>query len=283
MSFSHQRLLMVSHWSLSDNKSPQVSRTLLSILADLNNAVVWMVSTRPVISKSSSLCTNPLVNVTRAPITIGIIATFMFHSFFNSLAKVKVLISFFTFFQFYSVVRRDCRVHNSNCSLFLVIIISCGRLAEIWWSICMSKSTHLRVFFFSTSVSWWVSTGVWVTTRLLNTPGLFFLLADLNNVVPLFPLVPLFPSLPVPLPIPWWLYRVYQLLLVSPLVSCSIVVFLVLKPVLGTFIIIIIIIWEFFKPALVYGFPQDSEWRQVSSSLQFYHYYYFLKAVFGWR
>ena len=41
---------MVSHWSLIDNKSSQISRTLLSILADLNNAVVWMVSTDPVIS-----------------------------------------------------------------------------------------------------------------------------------------------------------------------------------------------------------------------------------------
>ena len=35
-----------------DCKSPQVSRTLLSILAFLNNAVVEMVSTRPSTSKS---------------------------------------------------------------------------------------------------------------------------------------------------------------------------------------------------------------------------------------
>ena len=49
ISFSHLRYLMVFHWSLSGNKSPQVSRTLLSILADLNNAVVWMVSTHPLI------------------------------------------------------------------------------------------------------------------------------------------------------------------------------------------------------------------------------------------
>ena len=34
---------MVFHKSLSDSKSPQVSRTLLSILADLNNAVIWIV------------------------------------------------------------------------------------------------------------------------------------------------------------------------------------------------------------------------------------------------
>ena len=49
-SFSHQ--LMVFPWRLSDSKSPQVSRTLLSILAVLNSAVVWMVSTRPPTSKS---------------------------------------------------------------------------------------------------------------------------------------------------------------------------------------------------------------------------------------
>ena len=60
---------MVFHWSLSDSKSPQVSRTLLSILAVLNNAVVWMVSTRPPISKSSSPFSNPLVTVPNTPIT----------------------------------------------------------------------------------------------------------------------------------------------------------------------------------------------------------------------
>ena len=85
---------MVFHWSLSDSKSPQVSRTLLSILAVLNNAVVWMISTRPPTSKFSSPFSNPLVIVPKAPITIGIIVTFMFHSFFNSLARSKYL-SFF--------------------------------------------------------------------------------------------------------------------------------------------------------------------------------------------
>ena len=32
---------MVSNWSLSDSKYPQVSRTLLSILTDLNNVIVF--------------------------------------------------------------------------------------------------------------------------------------------------------------------------------------------------------------------------------------------------
>ena len=64
---------MVFHWRLSDSKSPQVSGTLLSILAVLNNAVVWMVSTWPPTSKSSRPFNNPLATVPKAPITIGII------------------------------------------------------------------------------------------------------------------------------------------------------------------------------------------------------------------
>ena len=45
---------MVFHWNLNDNKSLQVSRTLLSILADFCNTEVWTVSICPLISKSSS-------------------------------------------------------------------------------------------------------------------------------------------------------------------------------------------------------------------------------------
>ena len=71
---------MTFHKSLSDSKSPKVSRTLLSILTDLNNAVVWMLSWRPLISESSSPCTNTLVTAPSAPIKIGITVTFMFHS-----------------------------------------------------------------------------------------------------------------------------------------------------------------------------------------------------------
>ena len=86
---------MVFYWSLSDNKSPQVSGTLLSILAVFNNAVVWVVSIRPPTSKSSSPFNNPSVTMPNAPITIGTIVTFMFHSFFNSLARSRYL-SFFS-------------------------------------------------------------------------------------------------------------------------------------------------------------------------------------------
>ena len=68
---------MVFHWSLSDSKFPQVSRTLLSILAVLNNAVVWTVSTCPPTSKSSSPFNDAFVAVPKAPIIIGIIVTFI--------------------------------------------------------------------------------------------------------------------------------------------------------------------------------------------------------------
>ena len=88
---------MFFHWSLSDSKSPQVSRTLLSIQVVLNNVVVWMVSTRPLISKSSSPFDNTIMTIPKAPITNGIIVTFMFHSFFNSLARSRYFSFSFSF------------------------------------------------------------------------------------------------------------------------------------------------------------------------------------------
>ena len=110
---------MVFHWNLSDSKSPQVSRTRLSILAVLSNAIVWIVSTRPPISKSSRPFNNPLVIVPNAPITIGTIVTFMFHSFFNSLARSRYLSFFSLSFRF------------------------------ILWSAGTAKSTILQVLFLS--------------------------------------------------------------------------------------------------------------------------------------
>ena len=100
---------MVFHWSLCESNSPQVSRTLLSILADLNIAVVWMVSSRPLFSKS-----NPLVAVLSAQITIGITITFQFSS------KVEELNLLFAFFQFFPVVSWNGKFHCSAGSIFSV-------------------------------------------------------------------------------------------------------------------------------------------------------------------
>ena len=129
------------HWSLSDSKSPQVSRTLLSILAVLNNAVVWMVSTRPPTSKSSSPFSNTLVTVPNATNYNWYNCHQHLPQFFQFSSKVEVLILLFTFFQLYSEVCRDRKVDYFASSLFfLLIIIKYGLLAGIRWSVCILKS-----------------------------------------------------------------------------------------------------------------------------------------------
>ena len=116
--YNYYYYLMVFHWSLSGSKSPQVSRTRLRILAVLSNAVIWIVSTHPPTSKSSRPFNNPLVTVPKAPVTIGTIVIFMFHGFFNSLARSRYLFFFSHHFRF------------------------------ILWSAGTAKSTILRILFF---------------------------------------------------------------------------------------------------------------------------------------
>ena len=174
---------MAFNWSLSDSKSLQVSRTLLSILAIFNNAVVWMVCPRPPTSKSSSPFSNPLVTVPNAPITIGIIVTCIFHRFFNSLARSRYLSLFSHSFSFilWQPGQQSQQFlapsPTSRCSsywkgsllvaldngrfLYLYIyiyiyiyiyyegIIRSGLLAEIRWSVCMSKSHRSLCVLFS--------------------------------------------------------------------------------------------------------------------------------------
>ena len=145
---------MVFHWSLSDNKSPQVSRILLSILAVLKNAVVWMVSTRPPNFKSSCPFSNPLVTVPNAPITIGIIVTCMFQSFFSSLARWRYL-SFFS--HSFSFILWPAGIAKSTIIqilflFFLLLIIMSGLLTGIRWSVCMLKSHRSLYVTFSRTI-----------------------------------------------------------------------------------------------------------------------------------
>ena len=70
----------------------QVSRTLLSILCNLNNAVVWMVSTRPLIFNSSSPFKKPLEIVLTTLIQICITVTFIFHTFIIGIVVVFVVV-----------------------------------------------------------------------------------------------------------------------------------------------------------------------------------------------
>ena len=160
---------MVFHWNMSDSKSPQVSRTLLSILAVLNNVVVWIVSTRPPTCKSSSPFNNLLVTVSNAPITIGIIVPCMFNCFFNSLARSTYL-SFFS--HSISFILWSAKSIILLVLFFLLIIIWSGLLVEIWWSVCMSMShKSLCVLFSRTGAGFCIyHLLVWSDLNFLHIP-----------------------------------------------------------------------------------------------------------------
>ena len=90
------------------SKSPKVPRTLFSILADLTDALVCIVSTRPLIPIFAIPRTSSLMTLPSAPVTIGITVIFIFHVFFSILSQCLGIISVFTFPQFYPVVRLNC-------------------------------------------------------------------------------------------------------------------------------------------------------------------------------
>ena len=110
------------------------ARTLLSILADLSNTVVWMVSSCPLIFKSSSPFTKHLGIGSSVPTTIDITFTIMFLRFvFRSRASFRLLSLFSLAFNFplWSIGRA-----KSLCSLFFLLTIAwSGRL-----SVRISKS-----------------------------------------------------------------------------------------------------------------------------------------------
>ena len=97
---------MVSHSRLSDNKTPQVSRTLLSILTDLNKTLFWVVSFRPLIP-------SPLVPV---PI-FGQCTKSTSYYWYNRLFHVCPTV--FVFFFFISLARSRYLSFSSLSSVFL--------------------------------------------------------------------------------------------------------------------------------------------------------------------
>ena len=128
-----------------------MSRTRLKILAVTSNAVIWMVSTRPSSSKSSRSSNNPLVIVPKAPITISTIVTFMFHSFFNSLARSRYLSFFSHSFRciMWSAGTAMSTIFQILFFFFLLIIIRSGLLVGIRLSVCMLKSQRSLCVSFS--------------------------------------------------------------------------------------------------------------------------------------
>ena len=118
-------------------KSPGLS-------VDLNNTVLSILSTRFLISKSSSRCTNPLMTVPSALITIGITVTFMFHSFLSSLARSKYLSLFSLSFSFtlWTAGTSKSPIRQVLFS-FLLTVTRSGHLAENKWSVCVLKSERI--------------------------------------------------------------------------------------------------------------------------------------------
>ena len=99
-----------------------MSPGLFSVFWPISN---MMISTFSLISKTFSPTNNPFGIVPTAAITIGITVTFMFHSFFSSLAMSRYLSLFTPFLKFYSVFCQDGKVDYSAFSLFLPEKVVC--------------------------------------------------------------------------------------------------------------------------------------------------------------
>ena len=130
---------------LSDSKSLQVSRTLLSILADFNSTAVWVVSILPLIFSSFSLLFKNLGTILRTHTTIGITVTLIFHNSFNSLAIPRHL-SIFSLAFIFTLCYWNSKIHQMTSLFvffFLLNNIWSGLLVKIGWSICISMSQRI--------------------------------------------------------------------------------------------------------------------------------------------
>ena len=109
--------------------SSQVSRIFFSILADLNNTVVWIVTSRLPI-------TNSLKIALIAPVTVKITITFMFHSFFSSLTRSKNFSVFPISLVFTLLSARTVKSTNRPQVTFILLTVTwSSRLTRIWWSL----------------------------------------------------------------------------------------------------------------------------------------------------
>ena len=133
-----------------------MSRTLLSNLADLNNAVVWMVSILPPIFNCSNPHSSPLGTVAGAPTTTGITVFLIFHFFFLVLWQ-GLIIYLFTFFYFHSVVRWNGKIHKMTGSVFFFFLFISSRfslLGGIRWTCEFDSACEIWEYFMKLAVTW---------------------------------------------------------------------------------------------------------------------------------
>ena len=96
-----------------------------------------MVSTCPLISKSSSLFTKPLGFVSSTPLTIGITITFIIHCFLSSLARSNYLFLFLLSFIFTLLSARMAKFTIQQVLFFCwqsLSLVICPRLGNLFVS-----------------------------------------------------------------------------------------------------------------------------------------------------
>ena len=99
-SFSHRHQLMELHCRLSDNKTPQISRTLLGILTNLNDVVVWMVVSLLLIS-SPQVAVSIFLSLYRVhQLQLVLLSLPCSIGFFSSLTRSRYLSLFSLSFSF---------------------------------------------------------------------------------------------------------------------------------------------------------------------------------------
>ena len=116
---------MVFHWSRKDRKAPRVSRTLLSILAVLNNAVIWISSVRPDTFPDffGLFQVHQLQLVSLSPLDSTALLAFW---------QDKSVCQFFCLCLFILYVTLKWQI-----LFFYLINTWCGLWAGIWWSVCI--------------------------------------------------------------------------------------------------------------------------------------------------
>ena len=158
---------MIFHWSLSDTKSPHVSRNLHSIQYCSMNCLYSSSYSQILQSlyQSFSDCSEST----------------SYNWYFQSLSCSRVfpfpwqnlgIYRSSRFFRFYCAASQYSRVHNSASCLFLLIIIKLSRLAEIKRSVCILKSQCSLCISFSRTDSWLC---IWTNLNFLHNSPLITL------------------------------------------------------------------------------------------------------------
>ena len=127
---------MISFWSWNDCKSPQISRTYLSILADINNTVILIITA----------CLSNLYIFCSHYQYFGDFSNWLYGHlhvpcFFSSLARSRYSSLFLPSFSF--SLWSAWTVHYSAGYLFLLTITMSGRLYDIKWSVYLFCITNL--------------------------------------------------------------------------------------------------------------------------------------------